>query len=620
MQKLTKCLSFVCVLVICTSPAQASFPQTPALRKQPPTPERTPNKNTGDRRAAERKKQAQLLLITLASEARTFNDQRLRARALARIADALWDADSEQSRSLFVKSWEAAESVDANTTNDDSPADVRREVLVLIAKRDRTMAETFLEKLKAADEAKPTPNGEPSLWELSAALQQRLDLAERVLRAGDARRALEIADPVLASVTISTLDFLSVLRDKDPVAADARYSRLLQQTSTNPVADANTVSLLASYLFTPRMYVVFNRDGRADASWMPAVSPVTNINPQLRLLFFQTASAVLLRPLPPPDQDQTSTGVPGKFMVMRRLLPLFEQYGPQTVTDAMHAHFETLNSLVTQHVRDTEKEWADRGITPEKTLAEQEQPLLDQVERVNTSDERDAIFFKLASMSLSKDDHNARNYVSKIADTEFRKQAQQWVDWGLAVKAIRKRKVEVALELARTAELSHLQRVWILTQSARLLAASDPQRSASVLDQAGAESRRVESSEDRPRALLAVADAYLTVEPTRVWEALFDAVKAANSSEAFTGDDGLVSLSINSRQQMWSKKFDYIPEFEIGRIFTAIANRDFDRAVQVANGFRGEAARTNATIAICTSVLTERSTAAHSSSEAAANN
>src|SRR6185369_2774963 len=127
--------------------------------------------------------------------------------------------------------------------------------------------------------------------------------------------------------------------------------------------------------------------------------------------------------------------------------------------------------------------WADRGIAPEKTLTEQEQPLLDQVERVNTSDERDAIYFKLALMSLSKDDQNARNYVSKIADSEFRKQAQRWIDWGLAVRAIKKKSVETALELARGIELSHIQRVWILTQSAKLLAAVDRERSLSLLDQ-----------------------------------------------------------------------------------------------------------------------------------------
>ena len=596
-------LLIACMLMGFCLTAYAQTTETAGSKSR--IPSKNARKTTADRLAAERRKQAQSLLITLASEARSFRDQRLRARSLARIADALWEADSEQSRSFFIKSWEAAETADASTSDTvgEASSDVRKEVLVLIAKRDRVLAEDFLQRLKAQEETKSKPTSESSLWDLPTALQQRLDLAETLLRSGDVRRALEFADPVLGNVTISTLDFLTVLREKDSVAADSRYTRMLQQTSSNPLTDANTVSLLSSYLFTPRMYVIFNREGNADASWMRTTYPPANVSAQLRLLFFQTASAVLLRPLPPTDQDNTTTGVSGKFMVVRRLMPLFEQHAPEPLTDYMRAQYEALNSLVSNRVREAEKEWVDRGIAPEKTLTEQTQPLLDQVERVSTSHERDAIYFKLALMSLSKDDHDARNYVNKIADSEFRKQAQRWVDWGLAVRAIKKKSVDIALELARTAELSNIQRVWILTQSAKLLATVDSERALSLLDQATSETRRIESSQERPRALLAIANALLLVEPARVWETLFEVVKAANSSEGFNGDDGMLPLSINNKQQILSRRFDYIPEFEMKGIFTEIAVKDFDRAVQLAHGFQGEAARTNATIAICQSVL-----------------
>jgi hypothetical protein len=567
------------------------------------------DKSAADQLAKERRKQAQSLLITLASEVRSFRDQKLRARSLARIAEALWEVDPEQSRSLFSKGWEAAETADANPTSytlGEGPSNLRREILALIAKRDRFLAEQFLQKLNTPEETGTKPALETNLWELPAASQQRLDLAQNLVRSGDIEQALEFANPALENVTISTLDFLTLLRDKDSVAADLRYATMLRQTSSNLLADANTISLLASYVFTPRMYVIFNRDGGADASWTRSTLPSANVSPQLRLLFFQTACNVLLRPLPPPDQDQTTTGVPGKFMVVRRLMPLFERYAPRQLIDPMRAQFEALNSIVSNTVREAEKEWAERGITPEKSLAGQEQPLLDQIDRVNTSDERDAIYFKLASIALSKDDQNARNYVSKIADVEFRKQAQRWVDWGLAVRAIKKKNVDTALELARTVELSNIQRVWILTQSAKLLATTDRERSLSLLDQATAETRRLESNEERPRALLAIANGLVLIEPARVWDAVFEAVKAANSSEGFTGEDGRLSLSINSKNQILGEKFDHVADFEIKGIFSEIANKDFDRAVQLANGFQREAARANATIAICVSLLNKR--------------
>jgi len=86
-----------------------------------------------------------------------------------------------------------------------------------------------------------------------------------MLRAGETERALQFADAVLGSVTISTVDFLTLLREKNPAAADQRYAAMLANTGGNITADANTISLLSSYIFTPHMYMVFNAEGRA--SW-----------------------------------------------------------------------------------------------------------------------------------------------------------------------------------------------------------------------------------------------------------------------------------------------------------------------------------------------------------------
>src|SRR5262245_5070491 len=55
----------------------------------------------------ERRANAQSVLISLASDADRYNDSKLRARTLARIAFALWDADAERARSLFRKAWDA---------------------------------------------------------------------------------------------------------------------------------------------------------------------------------------------------------------------------------------------------------------------------------------------------------------------------------------------------------------------------------------------------------------------------------------------------------------------------------------------------------------------------------
>ena len=558
-----------------------------------------------DRIAQERRAQARSLLISLASDARSFRDQKLRARSLGRIADALWDVDAEQGRALFRKAWEAAETADRES---QEPLNIRREVLAVTARRDRLLAEEFLQKMKADRQETKVENSKPSLWELPEALEQRLSLAESLLRTGDVERALQFADPVLGSVTISTIDFLSQLREKDSAAADQRYSALLANTGGNILADANTISLLSSYIFTPQMYVTFNTEGVASWYTTPSPFPPANVSPQLRLAFFQTAAGVLLRPQPQqePEPDPNLAGTAGKYMVVKRLLPLFEQYAPKEITAAMRGQFEALNSLVSDGVRQGEDEWVKKGISPERSLADQEQALLDQIEHAKNSDERDQLYFKLALLALNRDDAKARDYVKRIDESGFRQRALAWVDWGLAVRAVEKKRFEIALEFARNGELTHVQRVWVLTQSAKLVVKADPVKALSLLDDATAEARRIDGSDlDRPRALLAVANGLVPIDPPRAWDAIFDAVKAANSTEGFSGDGGAISVTVNSNSQIL-RKTEQVPDFDIKGIFAEVASKDYDRAVQLASGFQGEAPRANATIAICRFVLNEK--------------
>src|SRR6266478_7665536 len=132
-----------------------SFLPSPVSAQSPATKPRTaPLNNTAgrdksdpkaeaDRIVKKRRAQARSLLISLASDARTFRDQPLRARSLARIADTLWDVDAEQGRTLFRKAWEAAETADQNHgpyNLGEGPLNLRREVLKLAARRDRLLA------------------------------------------------------------------------------------------------------------------------------------------------------------------------------------------------------------------------------------------------------------------------------------------------------------------------------------------------------------------------------------------------------------------------------------------------------------------------------------------------
>jgi len=584
-------------------------------------------KNVGaDVELKERRARARSLLISLSSDARMFHDQMLRARSLARIADTLWKVDAEQGRLMFRKAWEAAEVADQESDNKlqdeirqqqartgsgayavSLPPNVRREVLRLAARHDRALSEEFLEKLKvqkleAATSAtsKTNPNRVNE-----AALSQRLEVARELMQAGDVERALQFAEPALAQVTMESMNFLSYVREKNPVAADARYTALLASAANNPQADANTVSLLSSYIFTPHLMMTFSGTGTSSSQSASKIVPA-DVTPELRNAFFQSAAAILLRPLPAPGQtDQTTSGLDGKYLVIKRLLPFFEQSAPPAMVETLRGHMNALQTVVSDNARRYDEDQLNRGIKPERaaTDRDREQSLLDKIDRAKTSDERDSLYLQLAFTASGKGDMRARDFVSKVENSEVRKQAQLYMDASLVIYFVGKKQTDQALELVNKGELNQLVKSWALTECAKILFKTDRDKALELVDRAVTEARRIDVSDPSlPRALVAVAYALNVIDRDKVWDAAFDAVKAANSAEGFTGEDGEVVATFQSKGHSSVHTSD-VPEFDLDGLFRDLATQDYDRAVELARGFQGEGPRAVATIAIARAIL-----------------
>ena len=595
-----------------TAPAKSAEPKSAALTAE-------------EIQARKLRVQARSLLIALSSDARTFNDPTLRARSLARIADALWTVDAEQGRLMFRKAWEAAEGADLESDRKlqqeieqqktktgggyaiSLPPNLRREVLRLAARHDRALAEEFLDKLKAQKVDAATNNPRPGRVN-NEALSQRLSVARELLLAGEMDRALQFADPALTTVSTESINFLSYVREKNAAAADERYAALLASSARDPQADANTVSLLSSYIFTPHMFVIITGKGVNTSQSSSKIVPA-DVSPELRNMFFQSAASILLRPLPAPGQDQTSAGPEGKYLVIKRLLPFFEQSAPVAMIESLRTHLNALNTTVSDDTRNRNDEWLGRGVRPDKPAEEREQALLDRIERAKTSAERDQLYVELAFDVAGRGEMRARDIVSKIDDSEMRKALQAYIDPSLALYAVNKKLPDQALELVEKGELNHQQKVWVLTQTAKNLATTDKEKALELVETASNEARRIDVSDPaRPQALIAVANAVQVVDPARVWDATFDAVKAANSAEGFTGEDGEMVLRFQSKGNS-SVHTNDIPEFDLDGIFRQLANQDYERAVELARGFQAEGPRAVATIAIARAVLEPKKTA-----------
>jgi hypothetical protein len=403
------------------------------------------------------------------------------------------------------------------------------------------------------------------------------------------------------------VDFLSFLRDKNPVAADQRYARLLTIAEADLKSDANTISLLSSYLFTPHLTVTFGSDGGQSASQTSQRTPPPEVSPQLRTAFFRTAAGVLLRPLPAKEQDLTSSGLQGKFLVIRRLMPLFEQYAPKETAEQLRAEMSVLGQGVEGDVRDLDEDNPIQPMnTPERKAGDVEKSLLDRIDRAKTSEERDALYLQLAARAAQKGDMRARDFTEKIEDSELRAKARPYVDMNLAMNAVEKKDTEKALMLASKGELTHIQRVWLLTQAASAMPPSDREQALQTIAEALAEARRIDVSDaDRPRGLIAVANALLPLDRTRAWEMMLEVAKASNSAAGFNGEDGRLTMQLRTKN-MTSVRTSTIDEFNLPGVFRVLSQENATQAIEIARSFENEAPRATALIAVARGLLSEK--------------
>lgn len=611
-------LFFSTVALAQTSPAKETPPKAAKAEKGAARPAARV-----DPLVEQRRNTAISLLTTLADEAKGYRDLNLRARVLARAADSLWTSDAERARALFYRAWDAAQAADeesARRMEEDirkqqqstgaaavtSPPNIRNEVLRLAARRDRTLGEEFLKKIEEAKEreaANASPSRDP--WLLSASQSQRLSLASQLLTDGEIERALQYADPALTTVSVAGINFLSALREKDAAAADQRYAALLMRAEADPAADANTVSGLSSYAFTPFLYIVFQPRGGASQIARRGPTPPPDLAPNLRKAFFRTAAQILLRPSPPVEQDTTSAGRVGKYLIIKRLLPLFEQHAPERVAE-LRVQMTALMTDVPETNRTGENRAVTRGIVPEDTARDPMQAMEERLSRAENVEERDAIYADMAASLAGSGDARARDLIEKIEDTELRKQTRAYTDFEYLDSALQKKDLNEVIRLVRNGELTQLQRVLGLTQAARLLLKPERERAIELLEEALGAARRIGASDvERPRALVAISAVFLEADRSRAWELISEVVKAGNSAEEFTGDDARVGSMLRYKNGVVMRNSN-AADFDLLGVFRSLARLDLYPAIEAAKNFTNEVPRANALLAIARTVLEEK--------------
>ena len=84
-----------------------------------------------------------------------------------------------------------------------------------------------------------------------------------------------------------------------------------------------------------------------------------------------------------------------------------------------------------------------------------------------------------------------------------------------------------------------------------------------------------------------------------------EAARAANSAPAFTGEDGKMTAEFRTKHSGWMTDFN-AKEFDLADVLTALAEDNWDRSVQLAQGFTNEAARVTAVVTLGRAALLKK--------------
>ncbi len=593
--------------------------------------------------------EARALLKEVAVNARTFEDLYQRAHVQSLAADALWPSDSERARAIFLSAWEAAKASDradeeederqtASSSNSsrESTTEARNEVLSRAAARDTALGERFLRELLAANEDEDNA-GQHNASSSSGASREpspqsamRLALGYELLGKGRSRAALEMVLPAAGEgVNISIITFLLSLHRQDNESSAALLRALIEATRNDSSADANTVLLLSAPILLPRILVTIDERGSLQYSAIPqarrqeadtsgqsvyslADEPV-KVTPEERAAFYNLAATILLRA----DSIGGSVIRPeeiARYFAITRLLPFFAREAEQFVPE-LQARANALADEIDAGRRDYLRGQSEVTAVAREHPGDPLRPQLDQLSRARTESERQRIYLSMVKTAVGiRAWDRARRAAEKIEDLNMRHAALSFIalnqvaDISRAYADPREDDFDPVLKFVDSADLKPLARAWGYAQAAEIAVRKKKgkQRAVELLNEASRWAARADAgTQERVAAYAVVTSSAMNVDRQRAWDALHEAVKAANSAEEFSGEQ--VTIEIHADEAAGDESepaFTFTSDaFRLDRIFAKMARLDFDKAMTETHALESGVTRSIAQIAVARAIL-----------------
>ena len=222
---------------------------------------------------------------------------------------------------------------------------------------------------------------------------------------------------------------------------------------------------------------------------------------------------------------------------------------------------------------------------------------------------KNQLFYRAASAAVNEKKHElALAIVEKMSD-EYRDQAKRFIQYDIALQAVRDGSTDVAEEWARR-NVDLAQRAFLYTSLAKSLLKT-PERSLSqvsdLLNQVEEIAGRLDQNREKGAVLIGAANIAAEFDAGRAFTLLREGIKAVNKLDGFSGDT-LLPRSLN----IGGFYFDYAlyrNEFTLTDVVQRLGRTNFDQAASDVREMKSRLARLRAIISLCAGALANMSSA-----------
>lgn len=455
----------------------------------------------------------------------------------ARLADAVWDYDQSLAERLLARSFDLTMALLKDSTAADAHM-LFAYISSIAAKHDENLEKKLRERWQEAVVSVAGKGNEPKSDPTQMA-SLLLSQSTNYLKSDLPKARQLFRQSVTIRLTQDHYFYLLDQRQRRPELSNILFGDTLDALAQRPLADANELLMLSSYLFSPDGSIGYVSISGYNTANVTANMSATPKNPALAKRYLRLLLAkVTANELIPPAVAH---------FALKNLLPQYESLAPELLND-VYAKMATLLPGVSKEDAATfDHAHKDSLASESEQMAEMEKRL-DKADKIEKDDWRDLEYFTLIFGYLlpKKDFTRALLIVEKVSSQDLREKFGDLVT--LASLQARLEKPETASS-ASESDFNKLKTPLVRVVALSTLGQTRLKQKATgdalrLFGQAAAEANQIKSDQDRLQAKLMLVHLFLDADSTVGFERAGEAFKEINKFSDFNPNRSALSVNL----------------------------------------------------------------------------